>query len=129
MRRLLAVLSLAAAVAVGTVVLGQAAGFDLDTRTFGAGTLTSAPCDHDGVNVDYTLAWADRITVQRLTISRIDGACAGLTLDVDLTVDGATVRLPSMVVPPPGSGGSAVTLTVPAGVAASRLQSISITIK
>lgn len=96
MRRLLA--SSAVALLVASATVGYAARLDLAPTPSTAGSLAVAPCDSDGVGINYHLAWRGHVVITRVEVSGIADRCVGRRLTAVLIVAGTPVDLGSVTV-------------------------------
>jgi hypothetical protein len=97
-------------ITAGATSFAAAASLSVASATFGAGRTAVAPCDSDGFVYTHTLDASHNVA--SVTVSSINTACSGATLQVTLT-DGANVSLGNGSVALPASGFTgAATVTV-----------------
>ncbi|GAA1791629.1 hypothetical protein GCM10009795_041660 [Nocardioides hankookensis] len=110
-------LALGAGGAVTAAVVASAATLGtVNSTDLGAGVNVVASCDDDDISVDYTTEYSSdtgSYTVASVTLSDVDVACAGQSIDVTLADDG-NADLGTASGTMPASPATTVTLTVSA---------------
>jgi hypothetical protein len=108
------------------IVWAAAATLDIDTSTLAANNAPVGSCDADGVSTSYGTVFDDvtdlRFEVSSVTVSGIDPACNGLTLNVTLEAGAATVSASTPI------DATSETVAVSGALAASLVDGVSVAI-
>lgn len=122
-----------AVLAIAGVTTAWATGLGAEAQSLSAGTTTVARCDQDGVQGALTSSYSVGIgefTVQTVTITGIDAACAGQRLQLTL-IDGSGNAIGSgedPALPDPLDPSSAVPVAVTGDANALQVGSIAVVI-
>jgi hypothetical protein len=126
MRRLIA--SIAVIVLVASATVGYATRLDLAPTALSAGTGTVAPCDPDGIRIDYRLAWKGHVAIDRVQVTGIADRCVGHRLAAVIVVAGRPIDLEPVTVTFSRSEDNTASVVVSEDIWATAAESVHVSI-